>query len=58
MAAPATSANVGPGFDVFGLALDWRDRVTLEVAAGSTVAVVGPTGSGKTTLAAALKPQH
>ena len=27
VAAPATSANLGPGFDCFGLALDWRDRV-------------------------------
>ena len=26
---PATSANLGPGFDCFGLALDWRERVTL-----------------------------
>ena len=28
---PATSANVGPGFDCFGLALDWRERVKLAV---------------------------
>jgi homoserine kinase len=28
---PATSANVGPGFDCFGLALDWRERVNLAV---------------------------
>ncbi len=28
---PATSANLGPGFDCFGLALDWRERVTLTV---------------------------
>jgi homoserine kinase len=28
---PATSANLGPGFDCFGLALDWRERVQLEV---------------------------
>lgn len=42
MAAPATSANVGPGFDVFGLALDWRDRVTLEVVErGYEVEVTG-----------------
>lgn len=26
---PATSANLGPGFDCFGLALDWHERVTL-----------------------------
>jgi homoserine kinase len=28
---PATSANLGPGFDCFGLALDWRERVSLGV---------------------------
>jgi homoserine kinase len=28
---PATSANLGPGFDAFGLALDWREEVHLEV---------------------------
>lgn len=26
---PATSANLGPGFDCFGLALDWRERISL-----------------------------
>jgi homoserine kinase len=28
---PATSANLGPGFDCFGLALAWYERVHLEV---------------------------
>ena len=28
---PATSANLGPGFDCFGLALDWRERVNVAV---------------------------
>jgi homoserine kinase len=28
---PATSANLGPGFDCCGLALDWRERVNLAV---------------------------
>jgi homoserine kinase len=28
---PATSANLGPGFDALGLALDLRDRVSAEV---------------------------
>ncbi len=28
---PATSANLGPGFDCFGLALDWDERVSLGV---------------------------
>ena len=31
MEVPATSANLGPGFDCFGLALDWRERVSLAV---------------------------
>ncbi len=31
---PATSANLGPGFDCFGLALDWYERVHLEVTEG------------------------
>lgn len=39
---PATSANLGPGFDCFGLALDWRERMTLEVAErGFTIDVTG-----------------
>lgn len=28
---PATSANLGPGFDSLGIALDWTDEVTVEV---------------------------
>lgn len=39
---PATSANLGPGFDCFGLALDWRDEVRVEVVeAGVTVRISG-----------------
>lgn len=42
VAVPATSANLGPGFDAFGLALDWRDRYRVEViTSGSQVAVTG-----------------
>lgn len=38
----ATSANLGPGFDCFGLALDWRERVEVEViASGVSVEVTG-----------------
>ena len=45
---PATSANLGPGFDCFGLALDWRDRVEVEtIEQGVAVRV---TGEGSTTL--------
>ncbi len=28
---PATSANLGPGFDSLGMALDWRDTFSVEV---------------------------
>ncbi|HLL63717.1 MAG TPA: homoserine kinase, partial [Propionibacteriaceae bacterium] len=27
VAVSATSANLGPGFDCLGLALDWREQV-------------------------------
>jgi homoserine kinase len=37
---PATSANLGPGFDALGLALDLHDRYELRVAAGPGVEVV------------------
>jgi homoserine kinase len=40
--APATSANLGPGFDAFGLALDWRDTLTVTVTErGVAVALTG-----------------
>jgi homoserine kinase len=42
---PATSANLGPGFDCFGLALDWRDTVTVEVTHGGLVAEVSGEGA-------------
>ena len=29
---PATSANLGPGYDAFGLALSWYDDVTARIA--------------------------
>jgi homoserine kinase len=39
---PATGANLGPGFDCFGLALDWYERVQLEVlSAGYHIEVSG-----------------
>lgn len=44
---PATSANLGPGFDCFGLALDWRDRVQLEVVESGFGAEVTGEGSGR-----------
>jgi len=40
--APATSANLGPGFDCFGLALDWRESLELQVVeSGVRVDVTG-----------------
>ena len=41
---PATSANLGPGFDCFGLALSWRERVELSVTEGGFAVEV--TGEG------------
>jgi len=39
---PATSANLGPGFDCFGLALDWRESLELQVTgSGVSVQVTG-----------------
>lgn len=32
-AVPASSANLGPGFDALGLALDWADEVAVETLA-------------------------
>lgn len=49
--APATSANLGPGFDCLGLALEFRDTVTFDEAAADSVTITGqgagvlPTGS-------------
>jgi len=41
---PATSANLGPGFDCFGLGLSWREQVSLSVTTGGYV--VDVTGEG------------
>lgn len=41
---PATSANLGPGFDAFGLALAWREQVEIAVTEGGFV--VDVTGEG------------
>jgi len=39
---PATTANLGPGFDCLGLALDLCNRITLrEAASGQTIEVTG-----------------
>ena len=48
---PATSANLGPGFDAFGLALELRDEGVVQVVAepGLSVEVVGE-GAGQVPL--------
>lgn len=46
---PATSANLGPGFDSLGLALDLRDRLTAEIAEELTITVTGE-GAGSVPL--------
>lgn len=43
--APATSANLGPGFDALGLALELRDEVALTVTDGPDTAVVEGEGA-------------
>ena len=45
---PATSANLGPGFDCFGLALSWREQVELTVTEGGFG--VDATGEGADTV--------
>ncbi len=50
VSVPATSANLGPGFDSLGLALSMRDELEAEVlGSGLEVEVVGP-GAGEVPL--------
>jgi homoserine kinase len=44
---PATSANLGPGFDSLGLALDLRDTLTAEVHDGALAIAVTGEGAGE-----------
>lgn len=44
---PATSANLGPGFDCMGLALDLFDDVTAEVTSGETAIVIEGEGASE-----------
>ncbi|HLL67268.1 MAG TPA: homoserine kinase [Micromonosporaceae bacterium] len=44
---PATSANLGPGFDALGLALDLHDEVTAHAAGDSVVVRVVGEGAGE-----------
>jgi len=42
---PATSANLGPGFDALGLALQWHDVVEAEVSSGGLEVSVSGAGA-------------
>ncbi|MEW2375284.1 homoserine kinase [Micromonospora sp. NPDC047812] len=44
---PATSANLGPGFDALGLALALHDDVAAEVTAGGVTVTVAGQGAGE-----------
>lgn len=44
---PATTANLGPGFDSLGLALDLRDRLTAEVVPEPVAVEVDGEGAGE-----------
>jgi homoserine kinase len=51
---PATSANLGPGFDSLGVALDWTMRVTVSVSDQPLPAPDGPIEGMAAAAAAAL----
>ncbi len=50
VSVPATSANLGPGFDSLGLALDLRDTLTAEAYDGPLVVTVEGEGAGEVPL--------
>jgi homoserine kinase len=50
VSVPATSANLGPGFDSLGLALDLRDELEAELAGSGLVVDVTGAGSGEVPL--------
>jgi homoserine kinase len=43
---PATSANLGPGFDALGLALDWHDEVEVRLTSEGVEVTVEGEGAG------------
>src|SRR5665647_1814642 len=53
LTVPATSANLGPGFDTFGTAFELRDRVMVRAVAGESRVTVR--GEGAATVAAGEK---
>lgn len=50
VSAPASTSNLGPGFDCLGLALDLRNELTLELVEGRGRCVVAIEGEGAFTL--------
>lgn len=50
VSVPASTSNLGPGFDCLGLALDLRNELTLELREGPGVTLVEIHGEGATTL--------
>lgn len=50
VSVPATSANLGPGYDSLGLALDLRDRLEAEVIGKGLVIEVDGAGAGEVPL--------
>ena len=50
VSVPATSANLGPGFDALGLALDLRDRLEAEIIPSGLVVEVDGVGSDEVPL--------
>lgn len=44
---PATSANLGPGFDAFGIALGLHDEVEVRLVTGATTVLVEGEGAGE-----------
>lgn len=50
LSVPATSANLGPGYDSLGLALDLRDHLTVEVAGDDLSVSVTGEGAGQVPL--------
>jgi homoserine kinase len=50
VSVPATSANLGPGYDALGLALDLRDELVGEVTGGGLEVEVSGAGAGEVPL--------
>lgn len=46
LSVPASSANLGPGFDSVGLAIDLRDRLTAQVTGDALVIAAAGEGAG------------